>query len=49
MVLPTPVAPSTSGVAAARWWMVTEDNGSTGHQVEVWVNGQLAQTVVSGQ
>jgi hypothetical protein len=29
--------------------MVTEDNGSTGHQVEIWVNGQLAQTVTSGQ
>jgi hypothetical protein len=49
---PGPVAPppaGSSGVAPARWWMVTEDNGSGGHQVEIWVNGQLAQTVVSGQ
>ena len=44
-----PMPPPASGVAPARWWMVTEDNGSTGHQVEIWVNGQLAQTVTSGQ
>lgn len=53
-VAPMPVGattapPAGSGVAAARWWMVTEDNGTTGHQIEVWVNGQLAQTVTSGQ
>jgi hypothetical protein len=45
----TTAPPPASGVSPARWWMVTEDNGSSGHQVEVWVNGQLAQTVTSGQ
>lgn len=44
-----PVAPPTSAVAAARWWMVTEDNGSAGHTLEVFVNGQLVRTVGSGQ
>lgn len=50
--LPRPgVAPPSApgAVAAARWWLVTEDNGSSGHTIEVWVNGQLAQTVRSGE
>lgn len=46
--LPAPPSP-TSGVAPARWWLVTDDGGSTGHAVEVWINGQLAQSVASGQ
>jgi hypothetical protein len=37
------IAPS-----AARWWLVTEDNASTGHTIEVYVNGALAHTVMSG-
>lgn len=51
--LPRPGTPPVSGVpgavAPARWWLVTEDNGSSGHTIEVWVNGQLAQTVRSGE
>ncbi len=47
---PRPGAPPTAGgVSAARWWMVTEDGGTTGHSIEVWINNQLAYTVVSGQ
>lgn len=44
---PSPSA--SAAVAPARWWMVTEDNGSTGHRIEIWLNGQLAHTVTSGQ
>lgn len=38
-----------SGVPKAQWWLVVEDNGSIGHAVEVFVNGQLVQTVRSGE
>src|SRR5688572_18152345 len=32
--MPQPMAPPmSSGVMPARWWMVTEDNASTGHQI----------------
>jgi hypothetical protein len=31
------------------WWLASEDNGSTGHEVVVRVNGELAATVRSGQ
>jgi hypothetical protein len=40
--------PAPSPVAYGRWWLVTEDRGSSGHSVEVWINGALAQTVRSG-
>lgn len=42
-----PAAPQV-GVGSGRWWLVTEDNASSGHSIEVWVNGQLVQTVRSG-
>lgn len=35
-------------VAPGRWWLVTEDNGSTGHVIDVYVGGTLAHTVRSG-
>ncbi len=38
-----------NGIARGRWWLVTSDEGSTGHTVEVTVNGQLVQTVKSGE
>jgi hypothetical protein len=41
--------PAAGAVTAARWWLVTEDAGTTGHNVQVFVNGQLAYTFVSGQ
>ncbi len=41
-----PVAPPA--VAPERYWLVSEDNGSTGHQVQVLVNGVLAATAASG-
>lgn len=36
-------------VAAGRWWLVTQDNGSTGHAVEVWLNDQRVATYASGE
>lgn len=44
-----PAPPTAGGVTPARWWMVTEDGGTAGHSIEVWINNQLAYTVVSGQ
>lgn len=35
-------------VAPGRWWLVTEDNGSTGHVLDIYVGGTLAHTVRSG-
>lgn len=49
---PAPGAPAAlppSNVAPARWWLVTEDNGSAGHTVEVLINGQVVRTLGSGQ
>jgi hypothetical protein len=36
-------------VAAATWWLVTEDNGSTGHVVDVYVNGEKVKELRSGE
>ncbi|MCB9685272.1 MAG: hypothetical protein H6738_06365 [Alphaproteobacteria bacterium] len=47
--MPMPQPPSAGGVAQARWWMVTEDSGTTGHAIEVFINDQLAYQVTSGQ
>jgi len=48
----TPQAPATPAgnpaVMPARWWMVTEDNGSVGHTIDVLINGQVVRTVGSG-
>jgi len=41
-------APAVTNVAAARWWLVTEDAGTAGHTIEVFINGQAVQTVRSG-
>lgn len=47
---PPPAPPATTpAVGAARWWLVTEDNGSVGHTIDILVNGQLVRTVGSGQ
>ena len=47
---PAPPPPLvSSGVAPSRWFVVSEDSGSAGHTIEVWINGQLATTVRSGQ
>ena len=32
-----------------QWWLVSDDSGSQGHTVDVFVNGALARTVTSGQ
>ncbi len=48
----TATPPATSAgqpaVMPARWWMVTEDNGSVGHTIDVLINGQVVRTVGSG-
>ena len=41
-------APPEPLVAPESWWLVTEDNGSTGHAVDVFVGGQQVATVRSG-
>jgi hypothetical protein len=46
---PQPPAPAATAVTAARWWLVTEDAGTQGHQIQVFVNGNLAYTFTSGQ
>jgi hypothetical protein len=44
-----PVAPvNPNGIAKASWWLVTEDNASGGHQIEVIINDQLAHSLRSG-
>lgn len=43
-----PAPPTNNGVAEGTWWLVTEDNGSAGHEAQVWINGQLATTITSG-
>ncbi len=42
-------APAGAGLEAGRWWLVTEDDGSRGHSVEVSINGTPALTVRSGE
>ncbi|HHO49580.1 MAG TPA: hypothetical protein ENK18_01625 [Deltaproteobacteria bacterium] len=51
--LASPTRPAAAGpaplVPPATYWLVTEDNGSSGHTVECWINGTLAVTVRSGE
>lgn len=44
----TPTA-GTGTVATGLWWLVTEDNGSTGSVVDIMVNGVRVRRVISGQ
>jgi hypothetical protein len=47
--LPTaPMAMSGAEVAAGTWWLVTEDNQSVGHTVDVYISGVLVKTIKSG-
>lgn len=45
---PPPVSPTSGVGASGRWWLVTEDNGSQGHAVDVVVNGTSVKTIRSG-
>lgn len=51
-VAPVPAAPvaavSGAEVAAGTWWLVTEDNQSVGHTVDVYISGVLVKTIKSG-
>ncbi len=44
-----PAAPTKARAHEGRWWLVTEDNSSTGHVVQIYLNGELARTVRSGE
>ncbi len=41
--------PAGQGISEGEWWLVSDDSGSHGHTVDVFVNGVLARTVSSGQ
>ncbi len=44
-----PAAGTNSVVPVGTWWLVTEDNGSTGSVIDVMINGQVIRRVISGQ
>lgn len=51
---PTPAAPTAQqptavGVAPGTWWLVTDDNASKGHVVDIYIGGVLVHTVRSGE
>jgi hypothetical protein len=52
MAPPAPPAPaaavSGAEVAAGSWWLVTEDNQSIGHTIDVYISGVLVKTIKSG-
>lgn len=41
--------PTTGSVGQGKWWLVTEDSGSQGHAIDVYVNGTLVTTARSGE
>jgi hypothetical protein len=43
-----PAPPGDSDLAPSTWWLVSEDNASTGHAVDVVINGLVVRTVRSG-
>lgn len=45
---PPPPNPNEGVGSTGHWWLVTEDNGSQGHSVEVTIDGTLVKTVKSG-
>ncbi len=38
-----------NGLPIGQWWLISEDNGSSGHVVSIYINGQLATAIPSGQ
>ncbi len=38
-----------NGVPMGRWWLITEDNGSGGHSIAVFINGKQMPAIPSGQ
>lgn len=46
---PTIAPPAASQVTYGRWWLITEDKGSVGHVIDVYINNQLATTFRSGK
>jgi hypothetical protein len=47
-VLSPPTAPGDSDLAASSWWLVSEDNGSSGQATDVEINGLTVRTIRSG-
>lgn len=41
--------PTAAGVEMGRFWLVTQDDGSQGHVVEVAVNGTVVRRIRSGE
>jgi hypothetical protein len=46
---PAAAALYPNGIPRAHWWLISDDKQSTGHTVEVYVNGQQVQVVKSGE
>lgn len=46
---PPAASPPAAGLPPGRWWLVTEDSGSSGHTVDVVVNGTVVQRINSGE
>ncbi|MCO4743477.1 MAG: hypothetical protein KC912_01730 [Proteobacteria bacterium] len=44
----TTAPPPASDVPTGKWWLLTEDNGSVGHTVHVFVNGVKVTVLQSG-
>ncbi len=44
----TPPPPGDSDLPPSSWWLVSEDNGSTGQAVDVVINGLAIRTIRSG-
>ncbi|MBM4390445.1 MAG: hypothetical protein FJ090_04945 [Deltaproteobacteria bacterium] len=44
-----PPSVAAPAVAPATWWLVTEDSDSSGHDVELLINGALVRQIRSGE
>lgn len=45
----SPPAAPVGGLAPGSWWLVSDDNSSAGHVVDVYIGGVLVHTVRSGE
>jgi len=48
-VTPPNTGPSPSAVPRGVWWLVTEDQRSSGHSIELFINGALVRRISSGE
>ena len=47
--VPVASAPAGAGVTQGEWWLVTDDSGSSGHAVDIFVNGAMVKSIHSGE